>query len=99
MTKAAQRWKTVSALRLRWRCWDDEYIVYNCNSGDAHLLNPVAAEALKALQKSAVSVEELTEQVGRCLDIETGDDLHKNIHHFVLKLARLGLVRPADDTF
>jgi PqqD family protein of HPr-rel-A system len=96
--ETAQRWQTVPHLRLRWRCWGEEHIAYNCNSGDTHLLNPVAAEALKVLYRTAVSVDELEREVGRCLNLENGEVLNQNLHQFVLKLARLGLICPADES-
>jgi PqqD family protein of HPr-rel-A system len=93
-----QRWKIADQLRLRWRSWQDEYIVYNCNSGDTHLLNPIAAEALKNLQQAPHSIEDLSQVVGDKLDIAVDQTLQQNLHRFVLKLAHLGLVYPADDT-
>jgi PqqD family protein of HPr-rel-A system len=98
MNEATQFWTMVPSLRLRWRCWGDESIVYNCNSGDVYLLNAVAAEALKIIQCSKISVDALIERVGQSLSIDTGDDLGTNVAFFVNKLACLGLICPADDS-
>lgn len=96
MTLTDQSWGTVGSLELKWLCYGEEYIVYNVSSGDLHLLNPVAAEALKILEKSKTSLNGLTKQVALKLDIEAGVDLERHIHHFLLKLARLGIICPSD---
>ncbi|KIH75848.1 PqqD family protein, HPr-rel-A system [Geoalkalibacter ferrihydriticus] len=96
--EAVRRWQTTDSLRLRWRCWDNEHIAFNCNSGDIHLLNPIAAEALKSLQRSAFSVDGLVQSISESLNIANDSDLYHNVHQFVLKLARLGLVHPVDDS-
>jgi PqqD family protein of HPr-rel-A system len=95
MPLTGQNWSTVDSLALRWLCYEDEYIVYNASSGDLHLLNPVAAQALKILEESKITLEDLTKQVALQLDIEVGVDLERHIHHFLLKLARLGMICPS----
>ncbi len=95
MPLAGQSWSTVGSLDLRWHCYEDEYIVYNASSGDLHLLNPIAAQALKILEVSKISLEDLTKQVALQLDIEVGVDLERHIQHFLLKLARLGMICPS----
>lgn len=98
MTLNTQFWRAAGPLNLRWKCWQDEYIVFNVDSGDVLLLNPVATEALKILETSPTSLDELTEQIARRLDVDLNEDLHQGITQFVYKLAHLGMVCPIDET-
>ncbi|MDO3379681.1 HPr-rel-A system PqqD family peptide chaperone [Geoalkalibacter halelectricus] len=97
MEESIRRWKITDPSCLLWRYWDDEHIVFNTLSGDAHLLNPPAAAALKILQKSCLSVDELTLEVARVSSLEANPELRAHLQQFVLQLARMGLALPADD--
>ena len=99
MNEDPKRWRTVPGLRLRKRQWDGESIIYNCNSGDAHLLNSLASRSLEFLEREAISIEELSENVSRSLNLENDASLRRGVNDFVIGLARLGIVRPSDDSF
>ncbi|HDR46696.1 MAG TPA: HPr-rel-A system PqqD family peptide chaperone [Geoalkalibacter subterraneus] len=98
MTEDSRHWCTVPGLRLRWRRWDEETILYNCNSGDAHLLNDVAARSLEILQNEATTIEGLSAKVSRSLNLKNDERLCHGINDFVIDLARLGIVCPSDDS-
>ena len=49
MTASPTRWKVHANSDLRWRSWQDDSVLYHGASGDTHLLDPVAAEALHFL--------------------------------------------------
>lgn len=97
MNQKTQPWRAAGPLNLRWKSWQDEHIVFNVDSGDVLLLNPVAAEALKILETSPTALDALTEQVARSLNVDLNEDLQQGITHFVYKLAHLGLVCPSDE--
>ena len=99
MIPNTQLWRAACPLHLRWKSWEEEHIVFNVDSGDVLLLNPVAAQALKILETSSISLDQLTEQVARRLNVYCNEDLHQGITQFVYQLAHLGMACPADETF
>lgn len=90
------KWLVAPAADLRWRCWDDELVVYHVQSGDTHLLNPLAAEALRCLCDASATVEELAAHVARTLDVEPDDELLRQMQQCVAQFDELGLIEPAD---
>ena len=91
MTKTPT-WRAPSSARLHWRSWDDEFVLYSSGSGDTHLLDPVAAEALRILEIESVSLFELVELVGRSLGIEPDDELASYLEQLIYRLEKLGLI-------
>ena|SRR3974390_3281385 len=55
--------------RLRWQCWDDEFIVYNVASGQTHYLNNLAKDVLKYFEDEPGTIS------GLISDIQIGDNI------------------------
>ncbi len=94
MNADSKLWRIVPGLRLKQRRWNEETIIYNCGSGDVHLLNAVGSEALGILQAKALSDKDLATEVSGRLKIDNDEKLHSSIQEFINSLARLGLIRP-----
>ena len=86
------RWKVNSEFPLRWRSWDDEFVVYNSGSGDTHLLDPVAAEALQNLEQESADLSELVVRVAVSLEIESDTDFASYLEKLLSDLYKLGLI-------
>jgi len=80
--------------QLDWRSWDDETIVYHRASGDCHLLNAVSAEALRSLQQSPGSVDDVTERVGEALGLPIDEALAQQMQQLLVQFDELGLIEP-----
>jgi len=91
MTKALT-WRAASASRLHWRSWDDEFVVYHSGWGTTHLLDLVAAEALRILDRESASLPELAELVARSLKIQPDDELFCYLEELLPELEKLGLI-------
>jgi len=85
-------WKVIDACEFRWRIWDNQFVVYNPASGDTHLLNQVAGEALRCLQEAPADAAELTRRVAVRTDIQVDAQLLAKINDFLDELAELGLI-------
>ncbi len=81
---------------LRWQEWDDEFVVYNPVSGDTHFLDYLSAQGLKRLQKRAMSMEQLVDDLADSLTIGAHDALGDYVSRLVSELVELGLVYPVD---
>lgn len=88
-------WTVPSTVTLRFHTWDEETIVYHCQSGDAHLLNPVAAAALKILLEGPITETDLSARLADDLDLETAPELSCQIQTLLQKFDELGLIWPA----
>ncbi len=67
-------------------------MVYNCNSGDTHLLDLLAAETLKALEKKSLTKNQLIEQISLSFDAGTDNKLTTYIEGLLKEFHRLGLI-------
>lgn len=90
------RWTAGRTHSLLWHSWDeDELLVYHSGSGDTHLLNAVAAEVLRQLERSPLEASELTPHVARALGHPPNSELRSYIDQLLDYLDSLGLVEPA----
>jgi len=77
---------------LLFRCWDDEYVVYNRLSGDTHLLGSTAAHILLELQQAPSNTTALIESLAPLLHAEMDDELVIQIEHILADLDTLALI-------
>ena len=85
-------WKVIDPCDFRWRFWDGQHVVYNPASGDTHLLNPVAGEALQSIQQSPADVLELVSRVASRLELPSDRQLLEQVEKLVNELNKLGLI-------
>ncbi len=52
-----EEWRVPADIRLRWRFWDGEFLVFNDSSGNTHLLDALAGEVLRYLGQPATANE------------------------------------------
>jgi PqqD family protein of HPr-rel-A system len=88
----APKWRTPPYFRLHWQSWEDESVIYNSTSGSTHLLDLVAAETLKILEKEPATVPELVEMVASSFKIDPNDELSRHLEKLVLELEKLELL-------
>jgi PqqD family protein of HPr-rel-A system len=86
------KWRTPPHSRLHWQSWEDESVVYNSRSGSTHLLDLVAAETLKILEKQSATLPELVDIVASLFKIEPNAELSRHLEKLVLELEKLELL-------
>ena len=85
-------WKVSGAGKLRWRCWDGEYVVFNPLTGDTHLLDVVAGGVLMDILAGPATVNELIGRAAEFLDVESDQALSSHVENILQRLDELGLV-------
>lgn len=80
---------------LHWRCWDEEWVLFDAGSGQTHQMDPVAAATLMAIEAGPVSMAELINEVALNLSIEDAAELEEFVLPIVDQLTRLGLIEPS----
>jgi PqqD family protein of HPr-rel-A system len=81
------------AVEIHWKEWDDGILAYNALSGSTHVLNPISAKILKALEKYPANIIEALERITQ----DTGpsdDEMVASIEKFFANLEELGLIEP-----
>lgn len=89
------KWVPLGADRSLIRVWDEAAIAFNRLSGQTHLLNPVAAEALLLILDKGQSTDELSHALAESIGEEPSAELRQRIGAFVDELAELGLIAEA----
>jgi PqqD family protein of HPr-rel-A system len=88
-----RKWR---AVKIHWKEWDDGILAYNASSGSTHVLNPITAKILKALEKDPANIIEALERITED-DGPTDDEVLASIEKFVADLEELGLIEPASE--
>ncbi len=94
VTQSHSRWRMPREFSVQLRGWGDESVAYHDGSGDTHLLGPVEAAAIRALQQSPADVDSLTRQVAADLNLPPDPDLAAHLAVLIDEFHKLGLVEP-----
>ena len=89
---SAQKWRIFPGLRLHWRSWEDEFVVYNSASGDTHLLDQVSRDMLKVLESESPTLSELAGRLAESQEIEADAEFSSYLERLLATLEKLGLV-------
>jgi len=95
MSNELLSWQITRGCRLAWRVWDEEYVVYNTASGDTHILDLITGEALKCLEDSPASLEQLAARLAVKLDLGSQEITSQYLTSLISKLHESGLIEPA----
>lgn len=79
---------------LLQRTWDGETVVFNPLSGEIHLLNETAAEALQVLAVAPANGAELAALVAERLSLLPEPGLPEHMTRLLRELDELGLLEP-----
>ena len=77
------------------RKWDDELVVYDCATGDTHLLDAIASLLFECLQRAPSTSETLIQLINSCFAVEGTDELVFEVAGILDNLRDLGLIESA----
>jgi PqqD family protein of HPr-rel-A system len=84
-------WRVAKLLTKSWR---DGVVVYNLDSGNTHLLNPIAGQVLKLLADTPADAPTIARQLAGQIDLDSDPDLDYNVSSLLNHLDSLGLIEP-----
>jgi PqqD family protein of HPr-rel-A system len=90
MLSCSTSWGT---LRLLWKQWGDECIVYNVTSGNTHLVNATVAKVLRRLDQQPGTLRELSEYLASEFDIDSDQEVIQHLEQLINHLDELGLIQ------
>lgn len=85
-------WALNPASGLYWRCWDDEWVVFDQGSGQTHVMHPVQAATLMQFSAQPLSFEQLLDKVAADMAPHPPSDLASAVSLAIEQLVGLGLL-------
>jgi PqqD family protein of HPr-rel-A system len=92
------RWQPLRAQALCWREWDDEFVVFNDDTGSTHHLNALGGEVMLALLRhpDGVGVADLVQDLETRFETAGDVELSSEIEHALRQLATLEIAGSGD---
>ena len=88
----ALTWALNPTSGLHWRCWDDEWVVFDQGSGQTHLMRPLQAATLMQFGAQPLSFEQLLDKVAADMPSLPPSDLASAVSLAIDQLVGLGLL-------
>jgi PqqD family protein of HPr-rel-A system len=85
-------WKIAKVI---FKHWSDGVVVFNVDSGNTHLLNPVTARILKTFAEQPADVVQLARHLASQDDIDADDELIAELEKVLIQLDEMGLIESA----
>ena len=85
------RWRPLRPQALCWREWDDEFVVFNDDTGSTHHLNALGGEVMLALirHQDGIDVNRLVRDLEQRIETSGDIELAAEIEHTLSQLASL----------
>lgn len=90
-------WRGLPPERLLRESWDEASLVYHRDTGETHLLGPLADQALLLLQEAPLNLDQLAARLADLCEIQADFQWRQRIEALVAELAALELVEAAVD--
>ena len=86
-------WKLPDGVKLSWRTWGDETVLFNGVSGQTHFIDAFSEQILRELERSPLSAGALIDRL--VLETELDIDLVSDrVHEVLAEFDRQGLAQP-----
>jgi len=84
-------WQPLRPRALCWREWDDEFVVFNDDTGSTHHLNALGGEVMLALLRhpDGIGVGDLVRDLESRFETDGDVELSSEIEHALMQLAKL----------
>jgi len=82
-------WRTANLLT---KSWPDGVVVYNQDSGNTHLLTPIAGQVLKLLADEPADAPTVARRLAGQIDLDSDLELDYNVASLLNHLDSLGLI-------
>ena len=85
------RWQPLRPQALCWREWDDEFVVFNDDTGSTHHLNALGGEVMLALLRhpDGIAIGDLVRDLEPRFETSGDVELAAEIQHALAQLAKL----------
>jgi len=77
---------------LKWRCWSDEWAVFDIGSGQTHQMDTLTAAALMIVEAAPAKTSEITSQLSEDFSIPCDSALSDLLSVILARLEVTGLI-------
>ena len=84
------RLPTITAIHCRF--WDEECVIYNQLTGDAHLIEGMGVEVFKILSEKAATRIQILQTINSVFEWEMDFDAEGFLDNLIMEYQKLGLV-------
>lgn len=91
----AVAWHLNALASLHWRCWNDEWAVFDVGSGQTHQMDTLTAVTLMMIESAALDHSELVSRVAEELLIASPTELSDALNGVLECLLTAGLIESA----
>lgn len=85
-------WKLNSLASLHWRCWNDEWAVFDVGSGQTHQMNTLAATTVMMFESGPMNLDALCSQVAADLSLPNSAEIETVLEDALAHLVAVGLI-------
>lgn len=85
-------WHLNALVTLHWRCWDNEWAVFDVGSGQTHQMDTLTAVTLMIVEASPVDLHELVSRVADELLVPGQTELSSALSGILERLVAAGLI-------
>jgi len=85
-------WRLGTSREFAVRKWGDELVVYDCTTGDTHLLDVIASQVFTCLQQAPSTTDVLIRLIGSYFFVDQTDELAPEVARILDNLSSLGLI-------
>ncbi len=83
---------------IHCRFWDEECVIYNQLTGDAHLIDGMGAEVFKVLSEKTTTRIQLLKNINSVFEWEIDFDAESYLDNLIIEYLKLGLVEVMENT-
>jgi PqqD family protein of HPr-rel-A system len=85
-------WQLNELACLHWRCWNDEWAVFDVGSGRTHQLDTLTAVTLMTIEPAVIDYSELVSCIAQELLIPNKTELSDALNGVLERLVTAGLI-------
>lgn len=89
-------WHLNALTSLHWRCWNDEWAVFDVGSGQTHQLDTLTAVTLMTIEPAAINHSELVSCIAQELLIPNKTELSDALNGVLERLVNAGLIESVE---
>ncbi|SFP56017.1 PqqD family protein, HPr-rel-A system [Nitrosomonas cryotolerans] len=85
-------WRSTNFSSLRIEEWDDEFTVYQPDSGKTHFINQMGMHVISTLNQTPASIDEICSDLAKRFQLSPDPDFVLSIRKVLYRFEALGLI-------
>lgn len=91
----SSRWQVKSACVLSWRCWGDQWVVFDAGSGQTHSIDAITAATLSRIEQGPTDLAGLLDLACRESGLGDRDHWTVTLNDVIARLIDVDLIETA----